>query len=111
MGIIPGMKTSQLIREVLTDLIKIKGESFNKLNQKNDILPFKPESKTTLHFLCAKSSRKVFCLATHLKKRPHNLTFGRISNSRKLELIEFGVLFFKSISSFKVKFKKPISDK
>merc|ERR1711976_505054 len=106
MGIIPGMKTSQLIREVLADLIKIRGESFNKLNQKNDILLFKPESKTILYFLCEKSSSKVFCLATHLKKRSHNLTFGRISNFRKLELIEFGVLFFKPISSFKVKFKK-----
>ena len=53
------------------------------------MLPFEDES--SLEFLCQKNDAGLFVLANHNKKRPHNLTFGRIFDGHLLDMYEFGV--------------------
>jgi len=89
-----GPKTSQLIRNVIQDIDKMKACCSKKLRRNNEIRNFDPESKTDLLFICQKNNCSIFCVASHNKKRPHNLIFGRIYNVHLLEMIELGVNFF-----------------
>ena len=69
------------------------------MTKKNEIRPF--EDINSLEFLSQKNDCSLFMVGSHSKKRPHNLIMGRIFNYQLLDMIELGVLDYKSIESFK----------
>lgn len=69
------------------------------LSKKNNIRPF--DEVNSLEFLSQKNDCSLFMVGSHSKKRPQNLVMGRFFNYQLLDMIEFGVLDYKSIDSFK----------
>ena len=69
------------------------------LSKKNNIRPF--DELNSLEFLSQKIDCSLFMVGSHSKKRPQNLVMGRFFNYQLLDMIEFGVLDYKSIDSFK----------
>jgi len=70
------------------------------MKQKNDILPF--EDITPIEKFAFKYDASLFMIATHNKKRPHNLIMGRMYEHMLLDMIEFGVENYKGLKDFKV---------
>lgn len=88
------------MRDVLTDLHKLKKSESMKYSRKNDLHPFEPGQEVTMQFFCERSDCAFFCLANHSKKRPNNLVIGRMFNFQLLDMVELGVADFTPISSF-----------
>ena len=70
------------------------------LQRKNQVHPF--EDAATIEFLCEKNHSSLFATASHSKKRPNNLVLGRTFDGRVLDMMEFEVDGFASLSEFKV---------
>jgi len=70
------------------------------MKQKNDILPF--EDITPIEKFAFKYDASLFMIATHNKKRPHNLIMGRMYEHMLLDMIEFGIENYKGLKDFKV---------
>jgi len=87
-----GRTHSQLGKLVLAQLCKLKPPHLvKKLTRSNDIQPFEPDGTGLLESLARKSDCSLFAMATHSKKRPHNLILGRLFDFAVLDMIEFGV--------------------
>lgn len=69
------------------------------LSKKNNIRPF--DDVNSLEFLSQKNDCSLFLVGSHSKKRPQNLIMGRLFNYQLLDMVEFGVLDYKSIDSIK----------
>ncbi|KAK9816939.1 hypothetical protein WJX72_007221 [[Myrmecia] bisecta] len=96
-----GNKTSQVVKDVLTDLQKLKAKDAVKYSRKNDdVRPFEAGGESHLEFFSRKNDLGLFCLGTHSKKRPHNLVFGRFYDHRLYDMVELGVERFKSLKAF-----------
>ena len=68
------------------------------MNRKNKILPFEEES--SIEFLSKKNDCSLFFLGTHSKKRPDNLTIGRLFDYHILDIMELGITNYKGMSEF-----------
>ena len=77
---------------------KLKNPHCKKLSRKNDIRPF--EDMESLTFLTEKNDCSLFAFANHSKKRPNNLTLGRMFDHQLLDMVEFGVSNFRSLEEF-----------
>lgn len=97
--LIRGMSTSQTVNTVLGDLHKLRQPLSKHLTKKTDCHPF--ENNASLEFLCQKNDASLFVMASHNKKRPDNLVFGRTYDGHVLDMLEFGVEKFQPIDSFK----------
>ncbi|KAJ3428339.1 brix domain containing protein [Anaeramoeba flamelloides] len=97
--VLKGRKTSENIRDLLTDLYLITKPNAHKLTRKNDIVPF--DDETSLEFLCNKNDCGLFVLGSHTKKRPHNLVVGRVYDNHLYDMVEFGVDSLKTIHEIK----------
>jgi ribosome production factor 2 len=107
--IIRGQKTSQTIKDVLSDYALLL-KPFNKnFSRKNDVLPF--EDTNSLEFLCDKNDCATFALGTHSKKRPDNLVLGRMFDGHLLDMYEFGVTNVKRVQEFSGAKKKAVGSK
>ncbi|GAX75461.1 hypothetical protein CEUSTIGMA_g2904.t1 [Chlamydomonas eustigma] len=96
-----GNKTSQVIKEVLTDLHKVKRTESVKFTRKNEnVKPFEPGGESSLEFYCQKIQCGLFALGSHSKKRPHNLVLGRIYDGHLYDCVELGVEQHKTLQSF-----------
>lgn len=96
-----GNKTSQVIKDVMTDLQKIKGPDAVEFNRNNpDMRPFEAGGEMQLEGHCGRQNCSLFALGTHQKKRPHNLVLGRLFDFRLYDMVEFGVARHASIQSF-----------
>jgi len=71
---------------------------FTRRNE--DVRPFEPGGEASLEFFADKADCGLFCLASHSKKRPHNLTLGRFFDRRLLDLAEFGVERFRPLTAY-----------
>jgi ribosome production factor 2 len=89
--LLQGNKTSQVGKDVLTDLAKLKGSDAVKMSRKNPIWPFEPGHETSLQFFCERADCAIFCLSNHNNKRPHNLVLGRTFNGQLMDMLELGV--------------------
>jgi ribosome production factor 2 len=80
-------------KDVLTEIHRLKRVEgdVQRLTKPNDVHPFEEASQPSLEFLCERSDAGLFCLASHSKKRPHNLTLGRVYDGRVYDLLEVGV--------------------
>jgi len=97
---IRGRKTSEVVMAVMDDLFALKKPAAIKYSHKksNDVKPF--EDTASLEFFSSKSDASLFVLGTHSKKRPHNLTIGRLFNYHILDLLELGIYDYKPIEDF-----------
>ena len=100
MLILQGNKTSQVVKDVLADLWKVKKGEAAKLSRKNEIWPFEAGHEASLQHFCERSDCAVFCLGNHNKKRPHNLVLGRVFNAQLLDMVELGVTEHVSVDTF-----------
>lgn len=69
------------------------------LSKKNDIRPF--ENVNSLEFLSQKNDCSLFMIGSHSKKRPNNFVLGRLFNYQILDMVEFGVLNYEAMDTFK----------
>lgn len=96
-----GNNVSQIVKDVLTDLHKIKGTESVKFTRRNEnVRPFEPGGETSLEFYCTKSQCGLFALGSHSKKRPHNLVLGRMFDNHLYDAVELGIKKYASIKSF-----------
>jgi len=98
---IKGRKTSEIVTAVMDDLYALKKPACIKYNDKknNDIRPF--DDASSLEFYSHTSDASLFMLASHSKKRPHNITMGRFFDYHLLDSIELGIYDYKPIDDFK----------
>ncbi|WIA12819.1 hypothetical protein OEZ85_006448 [Tetradesmus obliquus] len=97
-----GNDTSKTVKEVLTDLHKIKGTDAHSFSRKNpDVKPFESGGEAPLEFFCNKSNCSLFVLGSHSKKRPHNITLGRLYDFHLFDALELGIESHRPISSFR----------
>lgn len=89
-----GSSASETIQSVLGDLHALKKPAAVKFTKKNGgIHPFEDGDggASALEFFSRKNDASLLVLASHSKKRPHNLTLARTFDHRLLDLHEFGV--------------------
>ena len=96
-----GNSTSQLIKDVLVDVHKLKGRDALKFSRKNDdIRPFEMGGEVSLESHAERNDCSLFAVGNHSKKRPHNLIMGRLYDFRLYDCVEFGVKTFASVRDF-----------
>jgi ribosome production factor 2 len=79
--------------------LQTDAHSFSRKNP--DVKPFESGGEAPLEFFCNKSNCSLFVLGSHSKKRPHNVTLGRLYDFHLYDALELGVESHKPISSFK----------
>jgi len=100
---IKGHKTSQIVNDVLNDLYSLKKPDAIKYNKKKSNSQHGPfESTVSIEFFSTKSDASLFAYGSHSKKRPQNIILGRLFDYHMLDMIEFGIKKYKSMSEFKV---------
>jgi len=87
-----GGNTSDLLTKVMRTLYQFKKQTAVQFHQKNMLRPF--EDPQSLEFFSRKNDTSQFIFGSHNKKRPHNLTFGRLFDYQILDMFELGVLEF-----------------
>lgn len=95
-----GKNASQLVVDFMKDLYNLKKPDAVVLQKKNDVLPF--EDITPIEKFSLKYNAPLFMLASHNKKRPHNLVMGRMYEHTLLDMMEFGIENYKGLKDFKV---------
>jgi ribosome production factor 2 len=95
-------KTSERSLEALRDLYALKKPAAQLFSRKNAVRPF--EDETSLEFLCDKNDAAVCVVASHSKKRPHNLVFCRIFDGHVLDKIEVGLDAFVGVDDHRALF-------
>ena len=102
--IIRGHKTSQKVKDAMSDIALLLKPYNKNFNRKNEVLPF--EDPNSLEFLCEKNECSTFLLGTHSKKRPDNIVLGRMFDGHLLDMYEFGITDFQNVQSFSGSKKK-----
>lgn len=92
---IRGYSGNDLTRKVMNDIHALKKPFGVHLNKRNVVKPF--EDISPIEFMCARNECSLFLFSSHSKKRPNNLTMGRLFNDRLLDMVEFGVDNYKAI--------------
>ncbi|KAG2498091.1 hypothetical protein HYH03_003849 [Edaphochlamys debaryana] len=96
-----GNQTSQITKDVVTDLFQLKRLEGVKFTRKNEnVRPFETGGETSLEFYAKKNGCPMFVLASHSKKRPHNIVIGRMFDYHLYDALELGVEQFKAIKDF-----------
>jgi ribosome production factor 2 len=70
------------------------------LTKKNQIMAFDTDGQQSMEFLTTKNDCALFALASTNKKRPNNLVMGRTFDHQILDMVELGILRYKSISDY-----------
>lgn len=107
--LLKGKRCSETMGHVLKDLRAMQAPNAKLLTKKNDINVF--DDSTSMEFLCTKNDASTFALASHNKKRPDNLVFGRIFDDQMLDAIEIGVTNYKGLNFFQGAPKKRVGSK
>ncbi|OVA01706.1 Brix domain [Macleaya cordata] len=99
--ILQGTKTSNVLNVVLTELYHLKRGNAIRYTRKNEnIRPFESGGETSLEFFSLKTDCSLFVFGSHSKKRPNNLVIGRTYDHHIYDLVEVGVVHFKTMESF-----------
>lgn len=98
--LLKGIKCSQQMAQVLRDLRAMQAPHCKLLTKKNAIVAFDTEGQHSLEFLTTKNDCALFCMASHNKKRPNNLVLGRTFDRQVLDMMELGVLRYKSLADY-----------
>jgi ribosome production factor 2 len=70
------------------------------LSKNNEIVAFESDGQQSLEFLTTKNDCSSLCLASTNKKRPNNLVVGQTFDHQILDMVELGVLRYKSIADY-----------
>lgn len=70
------------------------------LSKKNAVVAFESDGQNSLEFLSTKNDCAMFALASTNKKRPNNLVIGRTFDRQILDMVEVGILSYKSIHDY-----------
>jgi len=98
---IKGSKTSEIVTDVLNDLMSIKKpEALRYFKKKSNGGKGPFESTASFEFFSQKADASLFMFGSHSKKRPHNLVIGRLFEHHMLDMLEVGITNYKSIRSF-----------
>lgn len=82
--------SSALLQDVLTNLHALKKPFSKKFTKKNpNVHPF--EDASSLEFFSQKNDAAFVLIASHSKKRPHNLVLARCFEHKLLDMVEFGI--------------------
>lgn len=84
-----GAKTSEICKLALKDLYIMKKPDAKLFQKFNAIKPF--EDASSIEFLCRQNDSSLFTIASHSKKRPHNLVMGRLFDFQVLDMFEFAI--------------------
>jgi len=96
-----GGRSSQTLKNLMTDLGVMKKGECHKMSRKNDgIRPFEGGGETSLEFYAQKADAGSFMLGQQTKKRPDCLTLGRFFDYHLFDMVELLVSEYKSIHSF-----------
>jgi len=96
--VIQGNKGSAQVTSLLRDLHRLRNPLSQLFTRTHDIHPF--EDTGRLEALCNKHDHGLFAFGSSSKKRPFRLIMGRLFDAKLLDMIEFKVDDYKSISSF-----------
>ncbi|CAG9462405.1 unnamed protein product [Pedinophyceae sp. YPF-701] len=99
--LVKGRKTSQVVKDLMRDFGRLKGLDKRVMQRNNEISPFEPGGEEPLEHLSDRNDCSLFLLGSHSKKRPHNITLGRMFDYRLLDMIELGVTGYRSMDSFR----------
>jgi ribosome production factor 2 len=98
--LLKGIKCSQAMGNLLKDMRSMQAPNAKLLTKKNAIVAFETEGQHSLEFLTTKNDCALFALASTNKKRPNNLVLGRTFDHQVLDMIEIGILRYKSIHDY-----------
>jgi len=97
--LIKGPRTSQVISQVLKDVAQLKKPDFVSYSRRNVVHPF--EDASLIERWGQRSDSSLFAFGSSSKKRPDYLILGRLFDYHILDMIEFAVVHFQSIDTFK----------
>eukprot|EP00555_Chaetoceros_dichaeta_P006171 CAMPEP_0198253994 /NCGR_PEP_ID=MMETSP1447-20131203/4369_1 /TAXON_ID=420782 /ORGANISM="Chaetoceros dichaeta, Strain CCMP1751" /LENGTH=355 /DNA_ID=CAMNT_0043939893 /DNA_START=98 /DNA_END=1165 /DNA_ORIENTATION=+ len=107
-----GIRCNDAMNTVLKDLRSTKAPYSKLLTKNNIIVPFGDfEGQQSLEFLTTKNDCSLFAMASHNKKRPNNLTVGRMFDRRILDVAELGIVRYKSLKDYGGVPKKRVGSK
>jgi len=100
--LLKGIKCSQEMSDFLRELRSIQAPNVKLLSKKNPIFVFDEHygsgsGSMSIEFLTTKNDCALFGLASHNKKRPNNFIIGRTFNHQVLDMVELGIVRFKSM--------------
>ncbi|GMH45937.1 hypothetical protein BSKO_13901 [Bryopsis sp. KO-2023] len=100
--LIYGPRTTQVVKDVMTDLGKLKWNECTRFTQLHpDVRPFEAGGEVAVQNYCRKLDTGLFVVGSHSKKRPNNLVLGRIFDSQILDMLEIGIEGYKGMREFK----------
>ena len=85
-----GANTNEVVIDAMNDIYNLVKPNCKKLAKRNAFHPF--EGINHLEFLGFKNDCSMFCFGSDSKKRPNNLTIGRMFDFKMLDMVEFGIL-------------------
>lgn len=86
--------------DLIKDMKTMQAPHAKLLTKKNQVVAFETDGQQTLEFLCTKNDCSLFALASTNKKRPNNLVIGRTFDHQILDMVEVGVVRYKSIHDY-----------
>ena len=88
-----GGKSSQLLKDAMLGIATVKGkEDVVRLARRNDgVRPLEAGGEVLLEKLARQWECGLFTLATHSKKRPNNITVGRVYDGNLYDVLEMAV--------------------
>lgn len=98
--LLKGIKCSQAMGNLIKDMKTMQAPNAKLLTKKNQVVAFDNEGQQTLEFLCTKNDCSLFAVASTNKKRPNNLVLGRTFDHQILDMVEVGVIRYKSIHDY-----------
>lgn len=102
--IIRGNNVKTDVANFLRELHKIRSPLSTLFMHKHSDHPF--EDIGRLEKLCNKSDHSLFAFGSSSKKRPFRVIFGRLFDTKLLDMLEYNVTDYKSMSSFSGAAKK-----
>uniref|UniRef100_A0A7S4T360 Ribosome production factor 2 homolog n=1 Tax=Ditylum brightwellii TaxID=49249 RepID=A0A7S4T360_9STRA len=106
-----GIRCSDAMTTVLRDMRSMNAPNAKLLNKNNQIVPFDDEGQLSLEFLTTKNDCSLFAIASSNKKRPNNLVMGRTFDHQVLDMVELGILRYKSMNDYAGMPKKRVGSK
>ncbi|KAJ3038764.1 rRNA-binding ribosome biosynthesis protein rpf2 [Rhizophlyctis rosea] len=84
-----GTTTSQLVASALKNLYALKRPDGILFSKRNEVRPF--EDPRPLEFFSTKNDAGLLVVASHSKKRPHNLVIARMFDHQLMDMVELGI--------------------